>query len=1056
MRAFIRLKNYFPLILLFFIEVALFVTNYQHGTYFLGWDNLAPEFNLIESFRRSFFGIWQEYRGLGLLDGMSFAANLPHYLFIGFLAFFLPDNLLRYCFIFLTHFLGGVGIYFLIKELLEKYTYKKIAAFFGSLFYLFNIATVQMFFIPYEVFTVHFASLPILLLFTIKYLNSGKKKHLLWLSIVTVCSIPQGHVPTLFIVYSFALFAVLGFSLIQQDKVGIKRSTVVLLITICINAFWAFPYAYSTLQNAEIIANSKINQMGTEDIFRRNQAFGDLLDVVLLRGFALDFIDIKTTGVTGYMMEEWRSYAYSPLFVSIGIVIFLIALLASIKAIISRQKQFYPFILLFVFSFLMLGTTIPVLSIVSSFFYNYIPYFFQIFRFTFTKFSLLYAFSFSIMFAFGVIAILQLFEKGKYVRIPFIILLFVLIISSSFLSFRGYFFYPNLKTSVPQEYFALIDYFNKQDRNTRIALLPQPSFWGWTYNQWGYRGSGFIWFGLPQASLDGAFYPWSRQNENYYWEMTYAVYSGNVDLLDSVVKKYHINWLVVDHSITTQFSPKSLYLENLERLISQSGKMKLSASFGKINVYQVNLVNKPESFISVANGLPSAEPVYQSNNLDQAYRDIGDYRSEVSGSDKSALDIYYPFRSLFTGKTQEEHEFILKETNDSYLFEFQVPSSIDNAVLLLPAINAQDILEINIDNYPASLVRAPTIHVGSESIHPPVYAEVDSRPQDFRHKVSSGETIQVTIPKIYGFLSYSSAISDDLLSRNAYNCIGTEGESSFATSQLNNEKFFQLESNDTDLCYDVSLPNLPHRIAYLISISSRNKSGRPLILWLENQNSRRSDLETYLLSSSSFMTSYFIQPPMEYYGVGYTLHLQNHAIGQEKTINEVESIEVHPIPYAFLINMKVVDEKLNPRQFYYKDFEVDHPNPSLYYVTVNQENNRFPETLVLSQSYHEAWKAYVVDGWWSKTFPMLFGKELTNHEMVNNWANAWRIDPNILSPSDKQVTVAIIFWPQVLQYFGFALLPLPFVYALWPRKRNSKSPIASNATDASTTGTTSI
>ena len=55
------------------------------------------------------------------------------------------------------------------------------------------------------------------------------------------------------------------------------------------------------------------------------------------------------------------------------------------------------FIALFIFSFLMLGNDIPYLKSFSTFFSDHIPYFFQAFRFTFTKFSILYVFSFSIL-----------------------------------------------------------------------------------------------------------------------------------------------------------------------------------------------------------------------------------------------------------------------------------------------------------------------------------------------------------------------------------------------------------------------------------------------------------------------------------------------------------------------------------------------------------------------------------------------------------------------------------------------------------------------------------
>ena len=153
-----RLKRYLPLFLILLFEIILFSLNYQKGTWLIGWDNLLPELNFSTNFKRSLFAIWQEYRGLGLLDGMAHAANLPHTLFLWLLHFFVPLNFLRYFFIFLMHFIGGVGIYLLLERiLLKNQPRKRLVSFLGSLFYLLNVATIQMFYAPLEVFVIHFA-----------------------------------------------------------------------------------------------------------------------------------------------------------------------------------------------------------------------------------------------------------------------------------------------------------------------------------------------------------------------------------------------------------------------------------------------------------------------------------------------------------------------------------------------------------------------------------------------------------------------------------------------------------------------------------------------------------------------------------------------------------------------------------------------------------------------------------------------------------------------------------------------------------------------------------
>ena len=52
----------------------------------------------------------------------------------------------------------------------------------------------------------------------------------------------------------------------------------------------------------------------------------------------------------------------------------------------------------------------------------------------------------------------------------------------------------------------------------------------------------------------------------------------------------------------------------------------------------------------------------------------------------------------------------------------------------------------------------------------------------------------------------------------------------------------------------------------------------------------------------------------------------------------------------------------------------------------------------------------------ANAFPFLFGKEIKDHVLVNNWANGW------LLPNDTNTySLVIVFLPQYLEYFGFIL-----------------------------------
>jgi hypothetical protein len=63
---------------LILVSFLLFLTNYKPDSYLIGWDTIMPEFNFPLNFKRSLFSLWQDYRGLGTVDGLSHAANLMH------------------------------------------------------------------------------------------------------------------------------------------------------------------------------------------------------------------------------------------------------------------------------------------------------------------------------------------------------------------------------------------------------------------------------------------------------------------------------------------------------------------------------------------------------------------------------------------------------------------------------------------------------------------------------------------------------------------------------------------------------------------------------------------------------------------------------------------------------------------------------------------------------------------------------------------------------------------------------------------------------------------
>jgi hypothetical protein len=108
--------KHLPLVLFHVFILAVIITNFHPGKYFLIWDSITPEFNFLINFRRAIFAMWQENYGVGLLGGHGFAAPLPHTLILYVFSWIAPVWSLRQIFTLLC-FYCGLGMYFIIQNI---------------------------------------------------------------------------------------------------------------------------------------------------------------------------------------------------------------------------------------------------------------------------------------------------------------------------------------------------------------------------------------------------------------------------------------------------------------------------------------------------------------------------------------------------------------------------------------------------------------------------------------------------------------------------------------------------------------------------------------------------------------------------------------------------------------------------------------------------------------------------------------------------------------------------------------------------------------------------
>ncbi|MBL7036685.1 hypothetical protein ISR94_02450 [Candidatus Microgenomates bacterium] len=627
---------FFPFLLIL-VCIYLAWVNYVPGTILSGWDTLHPEFSFWEYFRRSLNGVWMQHQGLGAVASQSHPAELSRLLIVYLLNLVLPLNLVRYSFFFLCLALGVLGVYYFSEFLLSlKWKkYIKPASFLASLFYLLNLTTVQQFFVPLEMFAVHYATLPWLFLFASKYIKQGGRKTLIWFGVVSLFASSMAHTATLFYAYllCLGLFTVI---------LNFRRSVVLIGLTILVNSFWLLPNLYFIKNHSQEVSSSKIHTVFTGEAFLQSESYGNFNDLALSKNFLFNWTNFDfSMGEFTDLLSVWKDHLSKPYVEQIGYVLFGLALLGIIVSVFTKSwysLALVPSFLLAVFFWI--NSNYPI-ELVFDHLRNNINLLKEGLRFPFTKFSIILVMILSVWFSYSSMFILKVFGR---IKLGFIYLLIVVggMVYFQLPQFKGYLISPSMKVNIPNEYFQAFDWFEDQDESGRVASLPLNTYWGWQYNDWGYQGAGFSWFDIKQPILEREFDRWSMYNESFYNQASVSLYGNKPEIFEKVLQKYQVRYLLLDESIINPGGDQEiLRISEIKDVLFQLGFQEVFKQ-GFLTVYDTQSVANfdtgitTDSFISTLNDytLVNADLVYSGS--DSVFLEHGNYAQDESG-------IGYPF-----------------------------------------------------------------------------------------------------------------------------------------------------------------------------------------------------------------------------------------------------------------------------------------------------------------------------------------------------------------------------------------------------------------------------
>ncbi len=1047
----INLKQLLYPCLLLLLTVVIAVINYQPDTFLSGWDTLHPEFNFPLNFKRLIFGVWRSDQGLGALAGHSHMADLPRVFILWLFHFFLPLSFLRYSYIFLCLLLGPIGLYFLISTIVSKKTrHPNLIAFISSLLYLFNLSTLQQFYVVFEMFPTQWALLPWILWATLNFLRHNKKFHLILFFVFTLFAAPQAYAAHLWYPF-FGVYLLFLIIYSRFQKKASKSALLLIAFTLLINSFWLLPNLYFIKNGSQFPKDNKSNRLYSQEFLLKNRETGTLKDAALIKGFYFNWniYDFNSRS-SPKLMPQWEHHLANTDIQLIGYAVFAASFFGLILAFKQKNKLLLTLSPFFIIPFALLANRTFPFNIIFDLFLK-IPFLQEAFRFIFTKISILALIGLVIFFSNFLV---YLFDKLKTFKLIYSLsgLVTFLLFIFSYPYFQGQLISPQIKIKYPTTYFQFWDTMSKLEPGKTLAL-PLHEISGWTYYNWGYQGSGHIWFGMPQSIFDRDSDRWEPKNEQAYREFSHAIYSNNPLLFKNAASKHKVRYLFWDQNIisTTKKNEDQITFKNeiawlLERLENEKYISPVFNHEGLI-LYQTTQDN---ALVEIKTIDKHVEPPFQWSYYDPHYN-FGDYVSLLPTDDATST---YPFRNILTATDRIDPDKLkISKSNHQWLLEFTSPP---------PKLNLPHPSEIG--NIPAAIYLQsfdPSTQTAQVRFEFPLPSQTIGS-LNLVHTIKTIKNVLFVNFNHFRLDSYLTGLNQETLLgfANIFNQYDNYSANTFldfnfenvpqnnpffppfsvkATGiELSPTEIFQhnpdspgLILTNNSLIYQtkkdtqgslIPFPELSHRFGYIIGIKSRYRQGLPLRLCLKNTYTQVCSINDQLDKHKKSDWDHFLIPPTDP-DVGYEIHLNALSFAGITSKTEVESIVLIPIAYSFMahISSPSTSDTNLPITSLAPDIIYQLPNLSLVKLR-SSETIPTNTYLGLNQSYNKAWHAFYLNN----GIPVF----LNDHVLINNWANGWKISKELPGQTD----IYIFFWPQLLEFLGFVLLPLPLLYSLLRKK----------------------
>ena len=648
------LKKNISFILLVLILIIVTVVSIKPGKYILSNDNYSPELNPPLSVSRYLQSpAWRGYRVLGFASD-SEQADIFRSIGFSVLDLFLPSWSLSQIFSFFCLFVGTISMAYLSKCFVSDFLTKKhqgLIFFLSGIIYLTTLWTAWVFNFNMMPYISQYGFLPLLLLSTYLLLKKWNPKTLIFFLISLILFTSTCVTSTLFFVdvVLFVFFTIYFGILHKAKSKHVIASIGIFLIS---QIFWLIPFVHYTYTNSRGIIESYTNRAITANTIDLEAQMITAGNSARLYTRLLGTVDDPS--IDSYIFPMSKDFQEYDVFKVIGLIPFILSVCGLVFILFKKKWKLIPLWVLFFGTLFIMKNQNPPFGSVYLWLQENIPLFKQVFRWVSSKLGQVYLILLVLTSSVGYIYIVNFFGSffsKKWRKI--LVSISVIIISIIFLFYAEYLFKGQLFTSraavnLPDQYYLLKEEISK-DTTSRIFYAPPANNGYFREYDWGFIGSQFLGYIIPNPIVDMSLSIGSDVGEKAVLELTNDFNSGNITELNSDLEKYNIKYILVDRSLVKGRYGYSLnwdlvnaYTSTWDKVWSQdflelyqlkeSSKPKYVESYGESNLV------KNGSFVRSLSREPQLSPL--SVDLSDAVVDSGYLEKEFK---YSGIDtILYP------------------------------------------------------------------------------------------------------------------------------------------------------------------------------------------------------------------------------------------------------------------------------------------------------------------------------------------------------------------------------------------------------------------------------